>query len=141
MARALDAILATGGRLLIIRDAFDGLRCFSEIQANLGIAKGDALGAAARSGRARRAGDSAPASDGSAYQEYVLTRKGRDLFFVIVALRQWGEGHLFERDEPHSVFVDVDKPAVLLSASLIWKSRDGRSLRWKDTRVRKVGAG
>jgi DNA-binding HxlR family transcriptional regulator len=31
-----------------------------------------------------------PASDGSAYQEYALTQKGRELFPVIVALRQWG---------------------------------------------------
>jgi hypothetical protein len=40
-----------------------------------------------------------PASDGSAYQEYTLTQKGRDLFPVIVALRQWGEGHLFSREK------------------------------------------
>jgi DNA-binding HxlR family transcriptional regulator len=38
-----------------------------------------------------------PASNGNAYQEYALTQKGRDLFPVIVALRQWGEGHLFSR--------------------------------------------
>ena len=31
-----------------------------------------------------------PAADGSAYQEYVLTEKGRALFPVIVGLRQWG---------------------------------------------------
>lgn len=30
------------------------------------------------------------AADGSAYQEYVLTEKGRALFPVIVGLRQWG---------------------------------------------------
>ena len=29
-----------------------------------------------------------PASDGSAYREYALTQKGRELFPVIVALRQ-----------------------------------------------------
>lgn len=32
-----------------------------------------------------------PAADGSAYQEYVLTEKGRALFPVIVGLRQWGK--------------------------------------------------
>jgi hypothetical protein len=31
-----------------------------------------------------------PASDGSAYQEYAMTEKGRGLFPVIVALGQWG---------------------------------------------------
>ena len=28
-------------------------------------------------------------------QDYVLTKKGRELFPVIVALRQWEENHLF----------------------------------------------
>ncbi|KTG58802.1 HxlR family transcriptional regulator, partial [Klebsiella pneumoniae] len=30
-----------------------------------------------------------PASDGSAYKEYVLTEKGRSVFPIVVALRQW----------------------------------------------------
>jgi len=47
-----------------------------------------------------------PASDGSAYQEYALTRKGRDLFPVIVALRQWGEGYLFSRGEKRLQVLD-----------------------------------
>jgi DNA-binding HxlR family transcriptional regulator len=33
----------------------------------------------------------APASDGSAYLEYVLTSKGEALFPLLGALRQWGE--------------------------------------------------
>ncbi|WP_424630220.1 winged helix-turn-helix transcriptional regulator [Bradyrhizobium sp. SYSU BS000235] len=136
VARALDAI-GDWWSLLIIRDAFDGLRRFSEIQANLGIAKG-MLSARLRDLVERGVLETAPASDGSAYQEYVLTRKGRDLFLVIVALRQWGEGHLFERDEPHSVLVDAAGNRAVSKLDL--KSRDGRSLRWKDTRVRKVDA-
>ena len=42
-----------------------------------------------------------PASDGSAYRECALTQKGRELFPVIAALRQWGESHLFSRGEKH----------------------------------------
>ena len=39
-----------------------------------------------------------PAVDGSAYQEYRLTEKGRGLWPVIVALGQWGnEGHAAQR--------------------------------------------
>jgi len=34
--------------------------------------------------------DTVPASGGSAYQEYVLTEKGRRLFPLLVALRQRG---------------------------------------------------
>jgi hypothetical protein len=37
------------------------------------------------------------ASDGSVYREYALTQKGQELFPVIVALRQWGDSHLFSR--------------------------------------------
>jgi HxlR-like helix-turn-helix len=48
----------------------------------------------------------APASDGSAYQEYVLTEKGRALFPVIVALRQWGEDHLFALHTADTVLID-----------------------------------
>ena len=47
-----------------------------------------------------------PASDGSAYQEYALTQKGRDLFPVIVALRQWGDGYLFSRGEKRLQVLD-----------------------------------
>ncbi len=47
-----------------------------------------------------------PASDGSAYQEYALTQKGRELFPVIVALRQWGESNLFSRGEKRFQVLD-----------------------------------
>jgi DNA-binding HxlR family transcriptional regulator len=47
-----------------------------------------------------------PASDGSAYQEYALTPKGRELFTVIVALRQWGESYLFSRGEKRLQVLD-----------------------------------
>jgi DNA-binding HxlR family transcriptional regulator len=47
-----------------------------------------------------------PASDGSAYQEYALTTKGRDLFPVIVALRQWGDSYLFSRGEKRFQVLD-----------------------------------
>jgi hypothetical protein len=47
-----------------------------------------------------------PASDGSAYQEYALTQKGRELFPVVVALRQWGESHLFYRGEKRFQVLD-----------------------------------
>ena len=48
-----------------------------------------------------------PAADGSAYQEYVLTEKGRALFPVIVGLRQWGRSSV-RRGEAHSTLVESD---------------------------------
>ena len=47
-----------------------------------------------------------PASDGSAYQEYALTQKGRELLPVLVALRQWGESYLFSRGEKRLQVLD-----------------------------------
>ncbi|WP_394829048.1 winged helix-turn-helix transcriptional regulator [Pendulispora albinea] len=104
IARALD-VVGDWWSLLIIRDAIDGIRRFSEFQENLGVAKG------ILTTRLRDLVDAdvlrqAPASDGSAYSEYILTEKGRDLFHVLVALRQWGEDHLYERGERHSVLID-----------------------------------
>ncbi|HUN96449.1 MAG TPA: winged helix-turn-helix transcriptional regulator, partial [Bradyrhizobium sp.] len=78
----------------------------------------------------------APVSDDSAYQEYVLTEKGDDLFPVVVGLRQWGEAHCFGSTERHSVLVDNANGRPV--APLEVKSRSGRQLRSVDTSVRKV---
>lgn len=75
------------------------------------------------------------ASDGSAYREYVLTKKGRDLFPVVVGLRQWCEAHLYSRGEAHSTLVDSTGQPV---GRLVLPSVDGRPLMWSDTQVRKV---
>lgn len=39
-------------------------------------------------------------------QVYALTPAGRDLFAVIVSLRQWGERHAYASAEAHSLLVD-----------------------------------
>ena len=93
VARSLDLV---GDRwsMLIVRDAFDGISRFSDFQRNLGVAKNilsDRLSALVEEGVLTVQ----PASDGTSYQQYVLTPKGESLFPVVVALRQWGERHLF----------------------------------------------
>ncbi|MFB4268725.1 winged helix-turn-helix transcriptional regulator [Nonomuraea sp. GTA35] len=93
--------------LLIVRDVLDGIRRFSELQRNLGLAK-NILASRLRELVAQGILEMVPATDGSAYQEYALTAKGRELFAVIVALRKWGEAHLFEEDEPRSALVDIE---------------------------------
>ncbi|EJT85625.1 HxlR family transcriptional regulator, partial [Pseudomonas putida S11] len=88
VARALE-VLGDRWALMILRDAFDGLRRFSEFQKNLGLAKNilaSRLKWLVESGLLTLQ----PASDGSAYKEYVLTEKGRSVFPVVVGLRQWG---------------------------------------------------
>ena len=89
IARSLDAI-GDWWSLLIIRDALLGRRRFGEFQKSLGLAK-NILTVRLRALVERGILELAPASDGSAYQEYVLTPKGRGVFPVLVALRQWSE--------------------------------------------------
>ena len=68
----------------------------------------------------------APASDGSAYQEYVLTEKGRGLFAVIIGLRQWGEGFFYAEGEAHSVLLDREHGQPLQALHV--QAADGRVL-------------
>lgn len=81
--------------------------------------------------------ETVPASDGSAYHEYVLTTKGKGLFPVIVALRQWGEHNLFAPGEPHSELVDRRQGRRLRTLEV--HSADGRRLDADDTAVNKLG--
>jgi DNA-binding HxlR family transcriptional regulator len=97
VARSLDTI-GEWWSLLIVRDALTGIRRFSDFQKSLGLAK-NILSARLKKLVACGIMEQVPASDGTAYQEYALTQKGQDLFPVIIALRQWGEGYLFSRGE------------------------------------------
>ncbi len=134
VARALD-VIGDWWSLLIIRDAFDGVRRFSEFEASLGIAKG-MLTSRLRDLTERGVIETAPASDGTAYREYVLTEKGRGLFLVVVALRQWGEDHLYGPNEPRSSLVDLETNERVPRLEL--RAADGRPLDWDRTHVRKV---
>ncbi|WP_050112244.1 winged helix-turn-helix transcriptional regulator [Yersinia thracica] len=134
IARTLE-ILGDRWSLMIIRDAFDGIRRFGEFRNNLGLAKN------ILAGRLRDLVEHgilrvAPASDGSAYHEYVLTDKGRQLFPIIVSLRQWGEEHLFSAGEKHSILVDnlSGKPISKLAVS----SQQGEILDANDCHREKV---
>nr|WP_043301602.1 helix-turn-helix domain-containing protein [Pseudomonas sp. M47T1] len=104
VARAMEAI---GERwsLLIIRDAFDGVRRFGDFHKSLGLAK-NILSARLKLLVELGVFEVQPASDGSAFKEYLLTERGRAVFPVVVALRQWGERHLFAPGEVHSVLLD-----------------------------------
>ncbi|AHH95023.1 helix-turn-helix domain-containing protein [Kutzneria viridogrisea] len=134
VARSVDAI-GDWWSLLIVRDAFDGSRRFGEFQRGLGVAK-NILTTRLRSLVAGGVLEVVPASDGSAYHEYVLTPKGRDLFPVVVALRQWGEAHFFAPGEPRSELVDREHGRPLSPLEI--RSAEGVPLGAEDTVVRKV---
>ncbi|WP_433890097.1 winged helix-turn-helix transcriptional regulator [Streptomyces sp. CA-111067] len=103
VARTLDLV---GDRwsLLVVRDAMDGARSFTEFQRRTGIARNILTDRLRKlTGRGLLTQRTAPSGR---RQEYVLTEAGRDLFPVILTLRQWGQRHAFAPGEPHSVLLD-----------------------------------
>lgn len=132
VARPLDAI-GDWWSLLIVRDAFDGLRRFGEFQKSLGLAK-NILSARLKNLVEHDVLKTVPASDGSAYQEYVLTEKGRGLFPLLVALRQWGEDYFFQPSEGHVTLVDRQRGKPVRRLEL--RAQDGRLLEPEDTYVK-----
>jgi DNA-binding HxlR family transcriptional regulator len=121
--------------LLIVRDAFDGMRRFGDFQRSLGVARN------ILSDRLKKLVDAGvlemqDASDGTTYQEYVLTAKGESLFPVIVALRQWGEHNLFESDERRSLLIDKKTGQQIPFMAPV--TADGKVLNASDTQVQKV---
>ncbi|GAA0251151.1 helix-turn-helix domain-containing protein [Saccharothrix mutabilis subsp. mutabilis] len=135
VARALDLV---GDRwsLLVVRDAMDGARSFTEFQRRTGIAR-NILTDRLRRLTAHGLLTQRPAPSGRR-QEYVLTDAGRDLFPVILTLRQWGERHAFTAGETHSTLVDHHGEPV---PTVVPSGTDGTPLDADTTRVLKVGSG
>lgn len=124
VARTLEAI---GDRwvLMIIRDAFDDVRRFSEFQKRLGLAK-NILTVKLRKLVELGVFEIQPASDGTAYKEYVLTEMGRSVFPIVVSMRQWGERFLFSKGESYSVLLDNDLSEPVETIAV--RSRAGKVL-------------
>jgi DNA-binding HxlR family transcriptional regulator len=91
IARSLERV-GEWWSILILRDAFYGLKRFDEFQEDLGVAPGiltRRLNALVESGLlARRRYSEHPPRD-----EYVLTERGRDFRPVLLALLAWGNRH------------------------------------------------
>ncbi|EQA43268.1 transcriptional regulator, HxlR family [Leptospira broomii serovar Hurstbridge str. 5399] len=109
--------------LLILRDAFMGKKRFGEFEKSLGLAK-NILSVRLQKLVAEGILEIVPASDGSAYQEYILTQKGKSIFPILVAIRQWGEDFQFGSGCPDKILVDRKYGKTLLPIEV--KSRDGR---------------
>ncbi|MGA5116590.1 winged helix-turn-helix transcriptional regulator [Streptomyces pseudogriseolus] len=133
VARTLDLV---GDRwsLLVIRDAMDGARSFTDFQRRTGIAR-NILTDRLRKLTAHGVLTQRTAPSGRRLQ-YVLTDAGRDLFPVLLTLRQWGERHAFGPGEPHSTLVDqhgVRVPDIKPTGA------DGAVIDADTTHVRKTG--
>src|SRR3954452_7259291 len=132
IARSLDAI-GDWWSMLILREALFGVSRFGEFQKKLGLTK-NILTVRLRALLDQGILKTAPASDGSAYQEYLLTPKGRGVFPILVALRQWSEEFDGRPDEIATILVDrqTGKPVRKLELH----SQDGRLLSAADTTLK-----
>jgi DNA-binding HxlR family transcriptional regulator len=132
IARSLD-VFGDWWSLLIIRDAFLGIRRFSEFQRSIGLAK-NILTVRLRALVDQGILKTEPASDGSAYREYVLTPKGRGVFPVLVALRQWSEEFSSNSGGFKTLLVDRNKGRPVQKLEI--RAEDGRLLADGDTELR-----
>jgi DNA-binding HxlR family transcriptional regulator len=100
VARTL-AVVGEKWTLLVLREVFYGVRRFSDVQANLGIARNlltARLNTLVDHGILTRSAYREPGA--RPRQEYRLTDKGRDLFPALVALLQWGDTYLADPAGP-----------------------------------------
>jgi DNA-binding HxlR family transcriptional regulator len=134
VARSLE-IIGDRWSLLILRNAFDGMRRFGEFQRDLRLSK-SVLASRLQALVSNGVLQVVPGEDGSAYQQYELTPKGRGLFYVIVGLRQWGEAFLFGPSEDRSVLTERTSGKPISQLAL--RSRTGKLLTPDDVVVRKV---
>ena len=137
VARSLDAI-GDWWSMLIIREALIGTNRFGEFQQRLGLAK-NILTVRLRALVDQGILKTAPAADGSAYREYLLTPKGRGVFPILVALRQWSEEFDARPEEIATVLVDKEKGRPVRKLEL--HSQDGRLLSAGDTALKRRPAG
>jgi DNA-binding HxlR family transcriptional regulator len=80
--------------LLILRDAFWGVRRFDDWQARLGVAR-NVLAARLKSLVEHGVLETRLYSEHPPRKDYVLTKKGRDLMPVLTALKAWGDAHVY----------------------------------------------
>ena len=118
--------------VLLLREAFYGTKRFDDFQYYLGIAP-NILSARLKKFVDRGIMTRVPLPEHSGRHEYVLTKKGRDLFPTYLALKKWGDDWLAEPGGPQVVFKDrasgrqIEYP-TLLSAS-------GKPLRFEDIEI------
>lgn len=101
-ARTVD-IIGDRWTLMILRDAFYGIRRFGDFKRRIGVTQ------AILSARLAHLVDhqlleKAPVSDASSRAEYLLTDRGRDLFPAIVSLMQWGDRNIHKQGAPIELF-------------------------------------
>jgi DNA-binding HxlR family transcriptional regulator len=130
IARALEQI-GEWWTFLIVREALMGTRRFDKFQSNLGIAR-NILAARLKKLVARGILERTVASDDARRVEYRMTEKGRALFPVLMALREWGDQWVVGPGRVPVIVVDrVNAQPIEVRVT----NRDGRPTGWLDARM------
>jgi DNA-binding HxlR family transcriptional regulator len=111
LARALE-LVGERWTLLVVRDAFLGVRRYGDFLAHLDIPRAvlaERLQALTEAGvlERRRYQDSPPR------EEYLLTDRGRELWSVLYPLTQWGDRHLTAAGGARRIYTHVSCGARL----------------------------
>lgn len=119
IARTLEHV-GSWWSLLIIRDVMMGARRFKHFEKSLGIAKNTLTN---RLAQLVDAGilEKVPASDGTAFDEYKLTERGRELAPVMIALSQWGDRWVPHEKGPSTEIIDAQSGERLPQ---VWPRRE-----------------
>lgn len=80
--------------LLILRDAFAGVKRFEQWQERLGVAR-NVLAARLKTLVAHGVMEAQRYSERPPRQEYLLTQKGLDLSPVLLTMAEWGDQHVY----------------------------------------------
>lgn len=116
--------------LLIIRDAFFGLRRFAQFHKSLGISRNilsDRLKKLVQEGVLEK-------SEGPGHPEYRLTEKGIALQPILIAMTQWGESYMPHPNGERIVFVDRQNGKPIKPMGI--HAEDGRRLKPQDIKTR-----
>ncbi|MDH2425488.1 helix-turn-helix domain-containing protein [Sphaerisporangium sp. TRM90804] len=95
------AILGEKWTFLVLREAFNGVRRFADMQAGTGAPRqvlSARLAKLVEEGLLRKVPYREPGS--RRRDEYRLTEKGLDLYPIMVSLMQWGDRYLTDSDGP-----------------------------------------
>jgi len=125
--------------LLVIRDAFNGVRRFEQWQERLGVAR-NVLAARLKTLVQHGVLEQRAYSERPPRHEYVLTPAGKDLYKVLLAMHGWGARHLYGDVECSVGFVhkscgqELDPALACGGCGEIVKGRD------LEMRVQEAGA-
>ena len=132
MARAVD-LIGEWGSLLILREAFGGVRRFDDFQERLQMSRNlltARLKKLVEGGVLTRQ----PIAENAKRLEYVLTPMGEDLGTTVVALRQWGDRWLFSPAPHPADMIDVVDGTVIPPLEV--RSAAGRLVPARDVRLK-----